>query len=155
MGVCMCVLAYNIAYPACNAHAPYSILICDFSGRTVFFDIISHAARFLEKSYWTWNMFRFSLQFLSKTYLILGRIQRDIVINVKTSSCKVPVILVRGAEFFHAVGRTEMVKLIVAFRNFANVTNKCFCRSDFWTTFHHKHILYVASVGWMSERDQS
>ena len=31
---------------------------------------------------------------LSKTFLILRRIQRDIVINMKTSSCKVPVILV-------------------------------------------------------------
>ena len=32
---------------------------------------------------------------ISKTFLILGRIQLDIVINVKTSSCKVPIILVR------------------------------------------------------------
>ena len=30
----------------------------------------------------------FSLQFLSKILLILRRIQRDIVIKVKTSSCK-------------------------------------------------------------------
>ena len=30
----------------------------------------------------------------SKTYLILKRIQLDIVINVKTSSCEVPFILV-------------------------------------------------------------
>ena len=39
-------------------------------------------------------VFRFSLQLLFETCLILGRIQRDIVINVETSSCKVPVILV-------------------------------------------------------------
>ena len=32
---------------------------------------------------------------LSKTFLIPGRIQRDIVINVKTSSSKVPVMVVR------------------------------------------------------------
>jgi hypothetical protein len=31
---------------------------------------------------------------LSKTFLILSRIQRDIVISVKTSSCKVQVIIV-------------------------------------------------------------
>jgi hypothetical protein len=30
---------------------------------------------------------------LSRTFIILRRIQRDIVMNVKTSSCKVPVIL--------------------------------------------------------------
>jgi hypothetical protein len=39
--------------------------------------------------------FSFSLQLLSETFLILRRIQRDIVINVKTSSRKVPVIIVR------------------------------------------------------------
>ena len=39
---------------------------------------------------WVW----FSLQLESKTLLILIRIQRDIAINVKTSSCKVSVILV-------------------------------------------------------------
>ena len=39
-----------------------------------------------------------SLQILSKTFLILRRIRRDIVINVKKCSCKVPVILV-GLEW--------------------------------------------------------
>jgi hypothetical protein len=39
-------------------------------------------------------VFRFSLQLLCKSFLVLRRIQRDIVINVKTSSCTVPVILV-------------------------------------------------------------
>ena len=32
--------------------------------------------------------------FFLKTFIILRRIQRDIVINVKTSSCKVLIILV-------------------------------------------------------------
>ena len=32
---------------------------------------------------------------LSETFLILGRPERDIVINVRRSLCKVPVILVR------------------------------------------------------------
>jgi hypothetical protein len=38
-------------------------------------------------------VFWFSLQLLSKTFLILRRIQQDIVINAETSLCKVPVIL--------------------------------------------------------------
>jgi hypothetical protein len=40
-------------------------------------------------------VFWFSLQLLSKTFLILRRIQRVIITNVHRYSCKVPVILVR------------------------------------------------------------
>jgi hypothetical protein len=39
-------------------------------------------------------VFWFSVQLLLETFLILRRIQRDIVINVQMSSCKVPVIFV-------------------------------------------------------------
>ena len=39
-------------------------------------------------------VFLFSLQVLSKTFLILRIIQRDIIINVKKCSCEVSVILV-------------------------------------------------------------
>jgi len=80
---------------------------------------------------------------LSEIFLILRRIQRDIITNVHRSSCKVPVIFVRlqgnlnfldifsknsqisnltkirpvGTELFHADGRTDMTKPIVAFCN--------------------------------------
>ena len=40
-------------------------------------------------------VFRFSLQLLCETFLILRRIQRDIIINVHRSSCQLPLILVR------------------------------------------------------------
>jgi hypothetical protein len=40
-------------------------------------------------------VFWYSLQLLSEIFLILRRIQRDIAINVRLSSCKIPVILVR------------------------------------------------------------
>ena len=38
-------------------------------------------------------MFSFSIQILFEVFLILRRIERDIVVNVKTSSCEVPVNL--------------------------------------------------------------
>ena len=87
----------------------------------------------------------FSSQVLSETFLILRRTQRDIIINVHTSSCKVTLSLVRfywnlnlldrfsqnpqtsnfmkispvRAELFQAEGQTDMTKLVVAFRSFA------------------------------------
>jgi len=95
-------------------------------------------------------VFRFSLQRLSKTFFILGRNERDMIINVYLSSCKVLAILVRfqwnlnfpnrfsknteepnfmkippiEAEFFfmRKDGQTDIAKLIVAFRNFVNVS---------------------------------
>jgi hypothetical protein len=39
-------------------------------------------------------MFRFSLQLLSETFLILRRNEGDVVTNVKTPLCEVPVIFV-------------------------------------------------------------
>jgi hypothetical protein len=40
-------------------------------------------------------VFLFSLHILSKTFFIPARIQRDLAINVRTSSCKVSIIIVR------------------------------------------------------------
>ena len=94
-------------------------------------------------------MFWFSLQLLSETFLILKRIKRDTIINVKTSSCKVPFFF---SDFIGTLSRqsfekklkyqiswksvhwepscamrqtdrrTATTKLIVAFRTFANAS---------------------------------
>ena len=45
--------------------------------------------------YGTKNVFWFSLQFVPETFLTLRRIKWGIIINVNTSACKVPAILVR------------------------------------------------------------
>ena len=46
---------------------------------------------------------------LCKTFLILRRTDRDVIIDLHMSSYKI-----------RTVGRTDMTKLIVAFSNFAN-----------------------------------
>jgi hypothetical protein len=51
-----------------------------------------------KKNYGTWNVFRLSVQILSEMYLTLSIIQRDIIINVLISLCKVLVILTRFNE---------------------------------------------------------
>jgi hypothetical protein len=87
---------------------------------------------------------------LSKTFLILRRIQRDITTNTLTSSRKLPVILVRilgflkfhdrfskntqirnfiktrrvGVDLFYDDGQREMTRLIVAFLNFTKASEK-------------------------------
>jgi hypothetical protein len=81
---------------------------------------------------------------LFETFLVLRRIQRDIVINVKTSSYELflsdfnetnfldiflkSLTRLVGAEFFRADGRTDrqrdVTQLIVAFRTAANAPAK-------------------------------
>jgi len=83
---------------------------------------------------------------LSQIFLVLRRIQRDIIINLNRSSCTVPVVLARlqrnlkffdrlsgnteirnfkeirqvGAELFHMDGETDVMKLVVTFLSFTN-----------------------------------
>jgi hypothetical protein len=92
-------------------------------------------------------VFWFPVQTLSKTFLVLRSTERGIIINVHRSSCKMPfyscLILMKlefSPQFFEKYstiklhenpgsrvvpcgqteGRTDMTKLIVAFRNSAN-----------------------------------
>jgi hypothetical protein len=65
------------------------------SGCAVFSHIISLKARFSGKNLLDIKcLFCFFLQLSSETFLVLRIIQRDIIVNVHSTSCKVPVILV-------------------------------------------------------------
>jgi len=71
------------------------IVICGLSGSTAFFHVHSFTARFSKKKILLnikcviW----FSLQFLSETFLILRRMERDMVKDVYRSFCQVPLFL--------------------------------------------------------------
>jgi hypothetical protein len=60
-------------------------------------------------------VFWFFLQRLCKTFLMLNRTERDVIINLQMYSYKI-----RTNE------RSDMTKLIVAFRNFANALKTYF-----------------------------
>ena len=85
----------SLAYPACDAYAPHCDVMCGSSGSTIFFrhylinGTISGKKHLLNIK----CVFRFSLQILSKTFLILRRIDRYIVINVKMSAVKYSLYL--------------------------------------------------------------
>jgi hypothetical protein len=79
------------SYPTYVALALYYIIICRLSWSTIFF---SHKRLdFRGKS--IEHKMCVLILFTNFVWHIVRRIKREIVINVQTSSCKVPVILVR------------------------------------------------------------
>jgi hypothetical protein len=124
-------------------------VICGLSASTIFVHIIKQHGFRKKKSvikHKTCALI-FSTTFLSETFFILRRTERDVITNVYWSLSKVYVILVRFEWNLHfleglsknnyisnfkkrvqwepscsmrADRRTDMTKLIVAFRNFAN-----------------------------------
>jgi len=93
--VCVCVcMFFSIRYAACNAHAPYCHLWPDLL-YNIFPHYLIDGTIFEKKLLNTKCVFWFSLQLLSETFLILRRIERDVIKNVCGSSCKVLFFLVR------------------------------------------------------------
>ena len=101
------------------------------------------------------RVYEFSLQLLSETFFILKENHRDIITNVRRSSCKVPIYscgILMGLEFYQKIlekssstmfhvnpysgsrdvscrwtGRQHMTKLRIAFRYFVKAPEKCHC----------------------------
>jgi hypothetical protein len=83
----MCVCVCNLRHPERNAACT----------AVTYFSALPHKRLdFREKRYSTKKcVFCFSLQLMSEKVLIVRRIQRDININLTSTTCKVPVILVK------------------------------------------------------------
>jgi hypothetical protein len=77
----------SFCYPAYKVRAPYYIVILGLPGCTVFSHSISHKRHYFRKIFIGHIVcfFLFSRYILSETFLILRRIQRDIIVNVRTS----------------------------------------------------------------------
>ena len=74
VSLCMRVRACTPVYPSCKAYAPYCNVICFLWLHQNFWNYLVNGATFGEKSYWKKCVLWFSLQILSRTFLILRRI---------------------------------------------------------------------------------
>ena len=92
--------AMSIAYSVCAfvafciQHAPYCHLWPALLYRIVLYHLKNGKIFEKKKVYWIRNVYFDFSTILFETFLILRRIQRDIIINVRRSSCNVPIILV-------------------------------------------------------------
>ena len=79
-----------------NAMRMRHIVICGLPRSTIFFPhYLINGTIFEKKLLKTKCVFWFSLQLLSEIFLIPKRSERDMIKNVRWSTCKVPVMLVR------------------------------------------------------------
>ena len=91
LGMCMPVRGCSLTYRACTLYAPYCDVICDPTGSTTS-STLSYKRTTSEKKIIEHKMCVLILPtIVSKIFLSLRGIQRDVVLNVKTSSCKVPL----------------------------------------------------------------
>ena len=127
---CVCVCSISFQHEMRMRH----IVICGLHYSTVFFHIISLTVRFFEKkSYWTQIVFWVPLQLLSAAFLILRRVEPDMIkihigLHVKyplflsdfnetwtffgriSKNTQLPnfmKIRLQGAEMFHVDRRTD------------------------------------------------
>jgi hypothetical protein len=91
-GAGVCLRACSPINPACNAPLYCHLQLVSLT----FFLTLSHKRHDFrkKKSLNIISVFWFSIQFSFRIFLMLRGSQRDTVIKVKTSPCKVPVILV-------------------------------------------------------------
>jgi hypothetical protein len=142
--VCVC----SLRYPACNAHAPY-FRLWFVRVYHIFPHYFIKGTIFQRELLNIKCVFWFILQIFSETFLIVRRNERDTIKNVHRASCTVPVIFVRfkwklnfSTDFGKILQcqisqksvqweptcsmwtdrRTDMTRLIVAFRNIAETT---------------------------------
>jgi hypothetical protein len=83
----------SLIYSIYNAHAHYYIVICGLSASTIFSTFSDKRRNFREKVVERKMCALIFSKTLSETLIILRSVQRNTIINLHKSSCKVPIIL--------------------------------------------------------------
>jgi len=89
------VCVYTLSYPVRKLRVPYYIVICGWYGSTTFFPYDLISGKIFKTKVIEQNMCDVLATNLSEIYLILRRMQRNVTINVHTSSRTAPAILAR------------------------------------------------------------
>jgi len=97
-----------------------SVVICCVSGCIIYFGTLFLKEHDFSGKSWLNIKFMFwiSLQLLSRTFLIVRRIQQTIVTNAHSSSCKLPLILARFQWNLSFRDRFSKNSLILNFMKF-------------------------------------
>ena len=82
----VCLRSCSLTYPTCHAHVPYCLR--PVSVHSIFRHFLINDTIFGKKLLNIKCVFWSSPQLLFEMFLILGKIRRDIFMNVKTSVCK-------------------------------------------------------------------
>jgi len=115
-----CVFVYSLSYSEWKANEPYCIASVACLAVSNFSTLSYKRRDFRKKKLLldTKLVFRFSLQLLSETFPILRIIER-VIINVHTSTCKVPVILGgfrRNLNFLDKVLKNPQISSFILIR---------------------------------------
>ena len=114
-----------------SLHVRYTV-ICGLSASATIFHVISYMARLKgQKLFNIKHVLLFCLQSFSDTFLILRRIQRDIIINVRRYSSEVPVILGRFSWYLNILyGFSEKNSQMLIFIKILSTRVESFMRKD-------------------------
>jgi hypothetical protein len=112
--LCVC----SLTYPTCKEHAPCYTVIRVLSCFAIHSHIIIQTARFSKIRYWKQNVCFVSTN-LCEMFLVLRIIHRDVITNVRESSCNVPTMLVRFYWNFTSLNRfsKNLISSSIKFRS--------------------------------------